>query len=319
MRKTISLFLLLIALFSVFSVPASGEGIVESGFPQSLLQPNDIPLYSENSDYYFDINDGMPFFAVWQHTTIPFVIFSPLDSYGRTGPAYACLGPETLPTEPRGPIGNVHPAGWQSTYYEDIVDGGYLYNRSHLIGYQLCGDTGTAENLFTGTRNLNAKSMILVETAIEMFIQETGFHVLYRVTPFYHEEDLVPYGVQIEALSMETEEEGICCNLFLYNVQPGIEIDYKTGESWSVPELLVIEDDDEINGAIRAVPRESSETAPEPEAIIVTYVLNKNTHKFHNPLCPSVSDIKAKNRQDVDWTREEVIEAGYQPSGCCCP
>ena len=320
MRKSVSLLLIVLIFLSFFSKSAFGEALIESEFPQSLIQPNDIPPYSEDSNYYYDINDGLPNFAVWQHTTIPFVIFSPLDSYGRTGAAYACLGPETLPTEPRGQIGNVHPAGWQSTRYEGIIDGDYLYNRSHLIGYLLCGDTGTAENLFTGTRNLNAKSMALVETAIEMFIQETGFHVLYRVTPFYHGEDLVPFGVQIEALSMETDEEGICCNLFLYNVQPGIEIDYATGDSKKASKIISIDNpEDSVNCAIKTIPREIPEDPPEPAAISVTYVLNNNTHKFHNPDCPSVSDIKAKNRQDVDWPREIIIAAGYRPSGCCNP
>jgi len=320
MKKITSFVLFLLILLPIFNSPAWGEGYIESGFPQSVLQKDDVPPYTEGSDYYIDINDGIPFFAIWQHTTIPFVIFSPLDSYGRAGPAYACLGPETLPTKVRSPIGNVHPSGWQSTRYEGIIEGDYLFNRSHLIGYLLCGDTGTAENLFTGTRNLNAGSMLLVETAVELYIQETGNHVLYRVTPFYYGEDLVPFGVQMEALSMENGEEGICCNLFLYNVQPGIEIDYATGNSRITNESIKIEkSDDSANWAIKTIPSEMPEASPEPAAISAKYVLNNNTHKFHYPDCPSVSDIKAKNRQDVDWSRKEVIAAGYQPSGCCNP
>ena len=267
-----------------------------------------------------DINDGIPDFAVWQHTTFPFVLFSELDELGRTGPAYACLGPETLPKDVRKPIGNVTPSGWQSTRYEDLVDGGNLFNRSHLIGFLLCGDNGSPENLITGTRLMNAGSMVMVETAIEMYIEETGHHVLYRVTPFYHGDDLVPFGVQIEALSMETDVDGICCNLFLYNIQPGIEIDYATGESRRTGTFFAL--DDFVDGeeeAIRSIPAEETEPEPEPESITVTYVLNKNTGKFHYPDCKSVGDMKAKNRMDVDWTRERVIAEGYQPCGNCKP
>ncbi len=295
----------------------------DSSFPSSSLKEEDIPAYTEGADYYVEINGNIPDFEVWQRTAMPFVLFSDLDDLGRAGPAYACLGPETLPTDVRGPIGNVNPSGWQSVQYEDLVEGGSLYNRSHLIGYLLCGDNGTRENLITGTRNLNAGSMSLVETAVEMYIQETGHHVLYRVTPFYHGDDLVPFGVQMEALSMETDEDGICCNLFLYNVQPGIEIDYATGESRLAGEVLPLEESSGSSGEVmNLIPAEDPEAEPEQSRVIpgtVTYVLNKNTHKFHLPGCKSVSQMKAKNRQDVDWSRDEVIAAGYSPCGNCHP
>ena len=295
----------------------------ESSFPLSTLQESDIPAYTEGSDYFIEINGNNPDFEVWQYTTMPFVLFSDLDELGRAGPAYACLGPETLPTDVRGPIGNVNPSGWQSTNYEGTVEGGSLYNRSHLIGYLLCGDNGTLQNLITGTRNLNAGSMVIVESAVEMYIQETDHHVLYRVTPFYHGVDLVPFGVQMEALSMETDSDGICCNLFLYNVQPGIEIDYATGESRMAGEILALDAPKESQeDMIRSVP--AAEPSPEPvqersATGTVTYVLNKNTHKFHLPGCKSVSQMKAKNRQDVDWSRDEVIRQGYVPCKNCNP
>ena len=314
-EKTGILFLILI-LLCLFPVSASAD----SGFPKSPLQEQAIPAYTEGSDYFIDINDGIPDFEVWQHTTFPFVLFSELDELGRTGPAYACLGPETLPTDVRKPIGNINPSGWQSTRYENLVDGGSLFNRSHLIGYLLCGDDGSPENLITGTRLMNAGSMVLVETAVEMYIQETGNHVLYRVTPFYHGADLVPFGVQIEALSMETDVDGICCNLFLYNIQPGIEIDYATGESREVRHSPAPGDAAGGNeDAVRTVLAEEPPPEPEPSSMVVTYVLNKNTGKFHYPTCESVADIKAKNRMDVDWPREKVIAEGYQPCGGCKP
>ena len=314
MRSAKTIIWLLVVQLFLFSPAAYAD------FPQSGLEPALVPPYTEGSDYYIDINDGVPDFEVWQRTAFPFVLFSPLDDLGRAGAAYACLGPETLPTDVRKPMGNVQPSGWQSTRYEDLVDGGSLFNRSHLIGYQLCGDSGSPENLITGTRNLNAGSMLLVETAVEMYIEETGHHVLYRVTPFYHGDDLVPFGVQMEAQSMETDADGISCNLFLYNVQPVIEIDYATGESWRAGQVFSLEEPaTSVDNAIKTVPTEIPEPVPEPDAIEVTYVLNKNTHKFHYPDCDSVSDMKAKNRQDVNWSRDEVVAAGYQPCGRCKP
>lgn len=314
MRRRVFLFCCVLLL--LFSVPLSAH----ADFPHSSLDADSIPPYTEGSDYFIEINDGVPDFEIWQRTAFPFVLFSDLDSLGRAGTAYACLGPETLPKDVRKPIGAFYPSGWQSTQYDDI-DGGSLFNRSHLIGFLLCGDDGSPENLITGTRNLNAGSMLLVETAVEMYIQETGHHVLYRVTPFYHGEDLVPFGVQMEAMSMETDEDGISCNLFLYNVQPGIEIDYATGENWRDGQVFSLEESsDAPTGMMKVFPAETPVPTPESLASdMVTYVLNKNTGKFHYPDCPSVLDIKAKNREDVDWSREKVISAGYQPCKRCMP
>ncbi len=316
MRLRKKLACLFVVWLLAFYLPVTGH----ADFPRTSLRSEEIPPYVEGFDYYIEINDNVPSFEVWQRTTFPFVLFSPLDELGRAGPAYACLGPETLPTDVRQPMGNVQPSGWQSTRYDDLVDGGSLFNRTHLIGYLLCGDSGTLENLITGTRNLNFGSMLLVESAVEMYIEETGHHVLYRVTPFYHGDDLVPFGVQMEAQSMETDEDGISCDLFLYNVQPGIEIDYATGESWRAGEVFALEEPSgDAASMMKTVPVESPEPVPETVPAVVTYVLNKNTHKFHYPDCDSVSDMKAKNRQDVDWSREVVVAAGYQPCGRCHP
>ena len=314
--RLLSVLLLVTMVLTV--VPASAE----NSFPQSSLQEADIPAYVDGSDFYIEINGNVPGFEAWQYTTFPFILFSDLDELGRTGPAYACLGPETLPTKSRGPIGDIKPSGWQSTKYEGLVEGGNLYNRSHLIGYLLCGDNGTKENLITGTRNLNAGSMTIVESAVEMYIQETGHHVLYRVTPFYHADDLVPFGVQMEAQSMETDGDGISYNLFLYNVQPGVEIDYATGESHKAGEFFALDapaasQDDNVTKSVPA-----AEPEPEPARTITnetTYILNTNTKKFHRPGCKSVNQMKAKNRQDVSWSRDEVIAKGYVPCKNCNP
>lgn len=292
----------------------------ENSFPGSNLNVEELPPYVEGEDYYLEINGGNPEFETWQYTAFPFVLFSELDELGRAGPAYACIGPETLPKDVRKQIGNIYPSGWQSTRYDDLIEGGYLFNRSHLIGYQLCGDDGTRENLITGTRLLNAGSMLMVESAVEMYIEETGNHVLYRVTPFYHGKDLVPFGVQIEALSMETDLDGICCNLFLYNVQPDIEIDYATGESRRTESINTRDEDSIITeDTIKVIPAVVPEPEPSSSGMTVTYVLNKKTGKFHYPYCKSVTDMKQKNREDVDWDREKVIEEGYKPCGNCNP
>ena len=139
MRSAKTIIWLLVVQLFLFSPAAYAD------FPQSDLDPVSIPQYTEGSDYYIDINDGVPDFEVWQRTAFPFVLFSPLDDLGQAGPAYACLGPETLPTDVRKPMGNFQPSRWQSIRYEDLVDGGSLFNRSHLIGYQLCGDSGSRE------------------------------------------------------------------------------------------------------------------------------------------------------------------------------
>lgn len=314
--------IMLLSTISLLMTLVVGSASADNHFPSSSLLESDIPAYVDGGDYYIEINEDEPDFEIWQYTTFPFVLFSELDGLGRAGPAYACLGPETLPTDVRTQIGNVYPSGWQNTRYDDLVDGGSLYNRSHLIGYLLCGDNGSLQNLITGTRHLNAGTMLLVETAIEMYIEETGNHVLYRVTPYYHGDDLVPFGVQMEALSMENDQDGICCNLFLYNIQPGIEINYANGESWRSGEFFSLEEPTSTTeDAVRTIPTVIPEPTPEPTPgpTTITYVLNKNTHKFHYPDCSSVLDIKPKNREDVDWSRDEIISAGYSPCGRCKP
>ena len=150
---------------------------------------------------------------------------------GRCGEAFACIGEEIMPTEERGVIGQIKPSGWQMAKY-DIVDGKYLYNRCHLIGYQLSGENANERNLITGTRYMNIEGMLPFENMVADYIKETGNHVLYRVTPIFKDNELVARGVQMEARSMEDDGEGICFHVYVYNVQPGITIDYATGKSW---------------------------------------------------------------------------------------
>ena len=176
------------------------------------------------------VNENKPDFSAESLSDEAFEIYSSLDLLGRCGVAYANVGPELMPTEERGEIGQVKPSGWQTVKY-DIVDGGYLYNRCHLIGYQLTGENANEQNLITGTRYMNVEGMLPFENIVAEYVRETGNHVRYRVTPIYEGMDKVARGVQMEALSVEDQGFGVCFNVFVYNVQPGIEIDYATGES----------------------------------------------------------------------------------------
>lgn len=266
---------------------------VTAGTSDSSYTLDDIPAFS--GEPYVVVNDNQPDFAEEELTTNSFEQYSPLDSLGRCGTAYANIGIDLMPTEERGEIGQVKPSGWQTVKY-DIVDGKYLYNRCHLIGFQLTGENANEENLITGTRYMNVDGMLPFENLVADYIKETENHVLYRVTPIFYEEELVARGVQMEALSVEDGGEGVCFNVYVYNNQPGITIDYATGES-----RLEEEADTDASGEERQ------------------YVLNTNSMKFHDPDCSSAADISEKNRQDYTGTRQDLIEQGYAPCGVCKP
>jgi len=188
----------------------------------------DIPNYDGND--YVILNDNEPDFHEEDMTTVAFEKYSDLDVFDRCGVAFANVGPETMPTEERGSIGMIKPSGWHTIKY-DFVEGKYLYNRCHLIGYQLTGENANEKNLITCTRNMNASVMLDFENEVADYIEDTGNHVLYRVTPLFEGNNLLAKGVQMEALSVEDNGKGVKFNVFVYNVQEGIEIDYKTGES----------------------------------------------------------------------------------------
>nr|WP_325181905.1 DNA/RNA non-specific endonuclease [uncultured Oscillibacter sp.] len=180
---------------------------------------------------YVELEDNQPGFTKEEMTLEVFELYSDLDGLGRCGAAYANICPELMPTEDRGSIGNVKPTGWVSAKY-DCVDGKYLYNRCHLIGFQLAGENANEKNLITGTRYLNVTGMLPFENDVADYVQRTDNHVLYRVTPVFVGNELVARGVQMEAYSVEDAGDGVCFNIFAYNVQPGVVIDYATGESW---------------------------------------------------------------------------------------
>ena len=255
---------------------------------------------------YVEVNNNIPDFTEEEkENEEAFEDYSALDELGRCGTAYANICPELMPREERGSIGQVKPSGWHLVKY-DIVDGNYLYNRCHLIGFQLAGENANEKNLITGTRYMNVSGMLPFENEVADYVKETKNHVLYRVTPLYEGSDLVAAGVQMEAYSVEDEGEGICFHIFVYNCQPGIEIDYATGES------QLLED-------VKESGTESSETSADEKADTVEYVLNINTKKFHLPSCESIADMKERNKKTVNKSRADIIAEGYSPCQRCNP
>lgn len=272
-----------------------------------------VPAYSGNP--VVDINNSVPFFTDAQMTTEAYETYSSFDSLGRCGPAIACVGPESMPKSGRGSISNVKPTGWKQKAY-DNVDQGYLYNRCHLIGYQLTGDNVYADglNLITGTRYMNVEGMLNNEDTVADYIKETGHHVMYRVTPVFEGNNLLASGVLMEAKSVEDPGVEFC--QFAYNVQPGITIDYATGDSHKTTESEKAQAGG-LSGKNQneTVKPSSSGTKEQTE----TYILNTNTKKFHKPDCPSVKSTKAENKKEVTTTRSELISEGYEPCGRCKP
>ena len=204
--------------------------IPEADAESEQITLENLPEYA--GEPYVILYGGQPGFAEEERTSAhAYERYSELDLLGRCGVTEAMIGTELMPTEERGEIGMVKPTGWHTVRYDDLVDGKYLYNRCHLIGYQLTGENANEMNLITGTRYLNVEGMLPFENQVADYVQETGNHVLYRVTPHFTGLELVARGVQIEARSVEDNGEGVCFNVYCYNVQPGVEIDYLTGES----------------------------------------------------------------------------------------
>lgn len=279
-----------------------GCSYVQSGLDTQAVQENtqksyestDIPAYAGNS--FVILDDNKPAFSKQdRERTDAFETYSNLDKLGRCGVAYANICKELMPTEERGAIGMVKPTGWHTVKY-DNVEGKYLYNRCHLIGYQLAGENANEKNLITGTRYLNVTGMLKFEDQVADYVKETDHHVLYRVTPVFDGDNLVATGVEMEAYSVEDKGKGVSFHVFVYNVHPGIDIDYATGESWL------------------ADSKTTENTEKETK-----YVLNTNTHKFHTENCESGRDIADNNKEVYTGRREDLINIGYEPCKRCKP
>ena len=296
---------------------------VPTGEGTSAFSLREIPAYSGTP--YTEVNGNQPYFTEEELTTQSFETYSELDSLGRCGMAYANVGQDLMPTEPRGEIGAVKPTGWHLVKY-DNVDGKYLYNRCHLIAYMLAAENANPQNLITGTRYLNVQGMLPFETKVCDYVKNTGNHVLYRVTPIFDGDNLLADGVLMEAYSVEDAGEGISFCVFAYNVQPGIGIDYATGDNWA-------EGSGTYQSTVASVAEETPAPQPETDTAVqitpelsapqetqqTTYVLNTNTMKFHYPTCSSVDDMKEKNKQIYTGSRDEVINMGYVPCKRCNP
>ncbi len=292
----VAAFLLLLALLfggCSYNQPGLDTQAIQEN-TQKSYELTDIPAYAGNS--FVILDDNKPAFSKKdRERTDAFETYSDLDELGRCGVAYANICKELMPTEERGAIGMVKPTGWHTVKY-DNVEGKYLYNRCHLIGYQLAGENANEKNLITGTRYLNVTGMLKFEDLVADYVNETNYHVLYRVTPVFEGDNLVASGVEMEAYSVEDKGEGVSFHVFLYNVQPGITIDYATGESWL----------------------DDSKTTEDNEKTL-NYVLNTNTHKFHKGNCESVRDIAGSNKEVYTGNREDLINMGYEPCKRCKP
>ena len=251
-----------------------------------------VPSY--NGSPYAVINGNTPFFTDSEITDQSYEYYSELDSLGRCYVTMACIGKDLMPTGERGEIGHIKPTGWHTVKY-DCVDGKYLYNRCHLIGFQLTGENDNVSNLITGTRYMNVDGMLPFENMVDDYIEETNNHILYRVTPIFEGNNLVATGVLMEAMSVEDNGEGILFCVFCYNVQPGVVIDYATGESWLATEEEIVVPDG------------------------TTYILNNNTKKFHYESCGSAEKISDKNRGTYTGSRDELINMGFSPCRNCDP
>lgn len=271
----------------------------ESSVPTLDLDPSQ--LSTEDYPLYMEVNGNEPYFSDEDKENVTaFELYSPLDELLRCGVAYANVCQELMPTEERGAIGMIRPSGWLTVRYDDIIDGKYLYNRCHLIGFQLAGENANERNLITGTRHLNVASMLPFENQVADYVHETNNHVLYRVTPCFKGEELVARAVLMEAYSVEDNGEGCKFCVLCPNWQPGVGIDYATGYSWRVEHGL-----------------ESPE--PEPPAGEMTYILNTRSRKFHLPTCNNAADIADYNREETRKTRTTLISEGYTPCGSCNP
>ena len=246
---------------------------------------DEIPEY--DGDEYVEIEGGEPDFSDDEDFVSGYEYYSDLDSLGRCGTTEALVGPETMPTEERESIGMIKPTGWHTVRY-DFVDGKYLYNRCHLIGYQLAGENANEKNLITGTRYMNTEGMLPFEDEVAGYVRETGNHVMYRVTPIFDGDDLVAKGVQMEAKSVE--DDSVSFNVFVYNVQPGVEIDYATGDNHEAGSYET-EATETHEGEIRG---------------------NKRSKIYHCPGQQAYEDMADSDNLVVFETEEEARDAGYR-------
>lgn len=305
-KKFLNILLILIVSLSVLSGCSAGENNFFNDLDITAQSASDYVNYdlSNIPDYdgkaYVELNGNVPEFSESEKTSSEsFEEYGKLDSLGRCTYAVSCIGKDLMPTEKRGSIGSVKPSGWHISKY-DFVDGKYLYNRCHLIGYQLTAENANERNLITGTRYLNVEGMLPFENDVADYIEITNNHVYYKVTPIFEGNNLVANGVQMQAYSVEDNGQGISFNVYCYNVQPGVAIDYATGDNQTV--------------ASSSITSTSSDEADKK-----TYIVNTKTKKFHNPDCDGAKKMSSSNKKKYKGTRDSLISNGYSPCQKCNP
>ena len=281
-----SVVVILLLLVLYFILPSQEPNVIPG------VSLSEIPAYS--GEPFVILGNNIPRFTQEELRSESYEFYDDLDAFNRCTYTMACIGRDLMPTEGRGDIGMVKPTGWVTAKY-DFVDGKYLYNRCHLIGFQLTGENANERNLITGTRYLNVQGMLPFENMVADYIKETGNHVLYRVMPIFDGNNMLASGVTMEAWSVEDNGEGICFYVYAYNVQPGVEINYATGESWL-----------------------AAPVAGEGEQVR-TYVVNTGSGKFHDGSCPQASTIKPEKRESFETTRSQMLAWSFVPAGCCKP
>lgn len=307
-KKFLNILLILIVSLSVLSGCSAGENNFFNDLDITAQSASDYVNYdlSNIPDYdgkaYVELNGNVPELSESEKTySESFEEYGKLDSLGRCTYAVSCIGKDLMPTEKRGSIGSVKPSGWHISKY-DFVDGKYLYNRCHLIGYQLTAENANERNLITGTRYLNVEGMLPFENDVADYIEITNNHVYYKVTPIFEGNNLVANGVQMQAYSVEDNGQGISFNVYCYNVQPGVAIDYATGDNQAVA------------SSSASVTSTSSDEADKK-----TYIVNTKTKKFHNPDCDGAKKMSSSNKKKYKGTRDSLISNGYSPCQKCNP
>jgi len=306
------LWLVTVCLLALAVIGGISDTHAETGDTPATFNMADIPAYSGMP--YAVVNDNIPYFEKGEFATASFESYSELDALGRCGTACACIGVDLMPTEERGEIGHIRPSGWHTVNYNGIVDGNYLYNRCHLIGYQLAGENANEKNLITGTRYMNEEGMLPFENMVADYVEGTGNHVLYRVTPVFEGDNLVADGVLMEAESVEDNGAGILFNVFCYNVQPGIVIEYADGSS-KVSEASAVEATDKEGASTPStIPDKEDEpdvyVAAEPAQTDGNYVVNGKNGKIHiNGQCPATGSDENAMKEPVYFGTYEEAEA----------
>ena len=293
------------------------------------IDVEELPPYSGKP--YIELNNNVPAFTDEEKkSTEAFEHYSNLDHLGRCGVAYANVCRELMPTEERGRIGDIRPSGWHTVKYPDLIEDNYLYNRSHLIAYSLAGENDNERNLITGTRYFNQETMQIFELKVLEYVRANDNHVLYRVTPVFENDNLLATGVIMEAWSVEDEGRGICFNVFCYNVQPGIEIDYATGESKRIEtesadgtsaETRNVEATNDTSTEKTIERSTASDNAATSDSDLyntkMSFILNTHTKKIHMPGCRGVKQMADRNKLECESTINELIKQGYEPCKMC--